>query len=200
MDEQQYREAYQSVNDRRCVFEKTINSRRCSCEKSCRFHLADREGIACKSAAANALCGELLNHMRSNARFALHLTSADGPLPHAREIKVQTGGLLGLQGLLHPEKSAADSIRKCHRPDRPGHQQIRASRSLPYDIIVQAIVASKAVKNVRATVISKQHSTASTYPWTSNPTVHPGHTNKAPATGRRYRNTTWQLPETWIQR
>ena len=140
MDAQQYREAYQSVNDRRCVFEKTINSRRCSCEKSCRFHLADREGIACKSATANALCGELLDQMRSNARFALHLTSADGPLPHAREIKVQTGGLLGLQGLLHPEKSAADNV-----DNAIGLVDLAISRygrfeALPYDIIVQAIV------------------------------------------------------------
>ena len=140
MDEQEYREAYQSVTDRRCVFEKTINSRRCTCDKSCRFHLADREGIACKSAAANALCSELLDRMRRNARFALHLTSADGPLPHAREIKVQTGGLLGLQGLLHPEKSGADKVENAI-----GLVDLAISRfgnldAIPYDIIVQAIV------------------------------------------------------------
>ncbi|MDH3832480.1 MAG: hypothetical protein OEU78_09060 [Gammaproteobacteria bacterium] len=140
MNELEYREAYQSVNERRCVFEKTINSRRCSCEKSCRFHLADREGIACKSATANVLCGELLNQMRSNARFALHLTSADGPLPHAREIKVQTGGLLGLQGLLHPEKSAADSIENAIGLIDLAISRFGRLEALPYDVIVQAIV------------------------------------------------------------
>ena len=140
MNELEYREAYQSVNERRCVFEKTINSRRCSCEKSCRFHLADREGIACKSATANALCGELLNQMRSNARFALHLTSADEPLPHAREIKVQTGGLLGLQGLLHPEKSAADSIENAIGLIDLAISRFGRLEALPYDVIVQAIV------------------------------------------------------------
>jgi len=140
MDEQEYREAYQSVNDRRCVFEKTINSRRCTCEKSCRFHLADREGIACKSATANALCGELLNQMRSNARFALHLTSADGPLPHAKEIKVQTGGLLGLQSLLHPEKSAADCVENAIGLVDLAISRFGRLEALPYDVIVQAIV------------------------------------------------------------
>ena len=140
MNELEYRETYQSVNERRCVFEKTINSRRCSCEKSCRFHLADREGIACKSATANVLCGELLNQMRSNARFALHLTSADGPLPHAREIKVQTGGLLGLQGLLHPEKSAADSIENAIGLIDLAISRFGRLEALPYDVIVQAIV------------------------------------------------------------
>ena len=132
MNELEYRETYQSVNERRCVFEKTINSRRCSCEKSCRFHLADREGIACKSATAN--------QMRSNARFALHLTSADEPLPHAREIKVQTGGLLGLQSLLHPEKSAADSVENAIGLVDLAISRFGRLEALPYDIIVQAIV------------------------------------------------------------
>ncbi|MCK5383441.1 MAG: hypothetical protein KAJ65_06735 [Gammaproteobacteria bacterium] len=140
MDEQEYRKTYHSVNDRRCVFEKTINSRCCTCEKSCRFHLADREGIACKSATANALCKELLGQMRSNARFALHLTSADAPLPHAKEIKVQTGGLLGLQNLLHPEKSDADTVENAIGLIDTAITKFGRLEDLPYDIIVQAIV------------------------------------------------------------
>jgi len=140
MDEQEYRDTYHSVNDRRCVFEKTINSRRCTCSKSRRFHLADREGIACRSASANALCRELLDNMRSKARFALHLTSADGPLPHAREIKVQTGGLLGLQGQLHPEKSAADNIDNAIGLIDAALTEFGSLENLPYDIIIQAIV------------------------------------------------------------
>lgn len=140
MDEQEFRDTYHSVNDRRCVFEKAINSRRCTCEKSRRFHLADREGIACSSASANALCRELLDHMRSKARFALHLTSADAPLPHAREIKVQTGGLLGLQGLLQPEKSGADTINNAIGLVDAAITRFERLESLPYDIIVQAIV------------------------------------------------------------
>ncbi|HUT41824.1 MAG TPA: hypothetical protein VM011_10820, partial [Gammaproteobacteria bacterium] len=60
MEEKEYRDTYNTVNERRCVFEKAINSRRCTCSKSRCFHLADREGIACKSAAGNALCSVLL--------------------------------------------------------------------------------------------------------------------------------------------
>ena len=140
MDEQQYRNTYHSINDRRCVFEKTINSRRSTCKQAHRFQLADREGIACRSASANALCKELLDHMRSKARFALHLTSADSPLPHAREIKVQTGGLLGLQMLLHPEKSAADNVENIIGLADTALARFERLENLPYDIIVQAIV------------------------------------------------------------
>ena len=140
MDEQQYRNTYHSINERRCVFEKTINSRRSTCKQAHRFQLADREGIACRSTSANVLCKELLDHMRSKARFALHLTSADSPLPHAREIKVQTGGLLGLQGLLHPEKATADNVENTIGLVATALARFEHLDNLPYDIIVQAIV------------------------------------------------------------
>jgi hypothetical protein len=140
MEEQEYRDTYHKLNRRRCVFEKTISSRRCTCEKAQRFHLADREGIACRSAAGNALCGELLNSMRRKARFALHLTQADAPLPHAKEIKVQTGGLLGLQALLHPEKSGQQNIDNAIGLVDLALQRFGNLAELPYDGIIQAIV------------------------------------------------------------
>jgi hypothetical protein len=140
MEEQEYKDTYHSINKRRCVFEKTINSRRCSCKQSQRFHLADREGIACKSATGNVLCSELLHRMRSNARFALHLTSADAPLPHAREIKVQTGGLLGLQGLMFPQRAADTTVENAIGLIDAAIEKYGRLEDLPYDILVQAIV------------------------------------------------------------
>ena len=140
MEEQQYKETYEAVNERRCVFEKTINSRRSSCSKSTRFHLADREGIACKSASGNALCTELLARMRSNARFALHMTHADGPLPHAKEIRVQTGGLLGLQALIHPYLAEQTNVADIISTLDAALQRYGDLESLPYELIVQGIV------------------------------------------------------------
>jgi hypothetical protein len=140
MEEQQYKDTYNAVNERRCVFEKTINSRRSACSKSVRFHLADREGISCKSASGNALCTELLARMRSNARFALHLTHADGPLPHAKEIRVQTGGLLGLQGLIHAYLEDRENVEDIITTLDIALQRYTSLEQLPYDIIVQGIV------------------------------------------------------------
>jgi hypothetical protein len=140
MEEQEYRDTYHKLNQRRCIFEKTISSRRCTCEKALRFHLADREGIACKSAAGNALCIELLNSMRHKARFALHLTRADAPLPHAKEIKVQTGGLLGLQSLLRPEKPGQQNVDNVLGLINLALQRFGRLAELPYDGIIQAIV------------------------------------------------------------
>ncbi|MDH3979727.1 MAG: hypothetical protein OEU91_04355 [Gammaproteobacteria bacterium] len=140
MEEQQYKDTYQAINERRCVFEKTINSRRSACSKSVRFHLADREGISCKSASGNALCTELLMRMRSNARFALHMTHAEGQLPHAKEIRVQTGGLLGLQDLIHPELEDQQNVADIITTLDLALQRYDSLEQLPYDIIVQGIV------------------------------------------------------------
>lgn len=140
MEEQEYKDTYRTVNQRRCVFEKTINSRRCTCNSSQRFHLADREGIACRSATGNALCIEFLNSMRSNARFSLHLTNTDGPLPHAREIKVQTGGLLGLQGLIYPDKAGNANVENAIGLIDSAIEKFGRLEDIPYDVIVQSIV------------------------------------------------------------
>ena len=140
MDEKLYKSTYEAVNERRCVFEKTITSRRSTCNSSQRFHLADREGVSCKSATGNALCTELLAHMRSNARFALHLTHADGPLPHAKEIRVQTGGMLGLQAALYPDRKDRSDIEDIIGLIDRGLQRYHSFEHFPYDAIVQNIV------------------------------------------------------------
>ena len=140
MEEQQFRDTYHAVNQRRCVFEKAVNSRRCNCNKCQRFNLADREGVACKTATGNALCAELLNTMRTKARFALHLTHADTALPHTKEIKVQTGGLLGLQVLLHPEFTESTQVENIIGLLDGAVQHYGRIGDLPFDLIVQSIV------------------------------------------------------------
>jgi hypothetical protein len=141
MEEQEYRATYQTLNQRCCVFEKAINSRRCSCAQSARFNLADREGVACESDAGNALCIELLDTMRRNARFSLHITHADGPLPHAKEIRVQIGGLLGLRSSHDPDRVKADSVHNINGLASQALERYRRIEDLPYELIVQTIVS-----------------------------------------------------------
>jgi hypothetical protein len=141
MEEQEYRATYRALSQRRCVFEKAITSRRCSCRQSARFHLADREGVACNSDAGNALCIALLDTMRRNARFSLQITHADRPLPHAKEIRVQIGGLLGLQKLLHPHLTQADSVQDINGLTTEAIDRYRRIENLPYELIVQTLAS-----------------------------------------------------------
>lgn len=140
MEEQEYKDTYHAINRQRCVFEKTVNSRRSTCSSARRFHLADREGIACTSESGCTLCTELLAQMRSNARFALHVTSAGGPLPHNKEIKVQTGGMLGLQALAYPERAGDRKVVDIIGIIRQALATYSSVDRFPFDRIVQSIV------------------------------------------------------------
>lgn len=140
MEEEEYRATYHALNQRRCVFEKAINSRRCNCRHSARFHLADREGVACESETGNALCLALLGTLRRKARFSLRITHADAPLPHAKEIRVQIGGMLGLQKLLHPDLASADSVSDINGLAGEAIDRYGRIENLPYETIVQTLV------------------------------------------------------------
>lgn len=140
VEEDQYRGTYKSINERRCVFEKALLSQRCACMCATRFYLADREGVACDSAPAQKRCGLLLQLLRENAKFALKITSIAGELPHAKEIKVQNGGLLGLQHVLRPDLNAQNVIDVAALATL-GERTFGSLEKFPYREIVKSIVA-----------------------------------------------------------
>ena len=78
--------------------------------------------------------------MRENARFALHLTNVRGPLPHAKEIRVQTGGLLGLQGLIYPDKRDQAGVDDIITTIDTALTRYHRLEDLPFNIIAQGIV------------------------------------------------------------
>jgi hypothetical protein len=140
VDESQYRQTYRDVNQRRCVFEKAINARRCTCSQAQRFNLADREGVACVSGHGNLRCQRLLELLRNNASFALQLKEVPGPLPHAKEMKVQIGGMLGLQQLLDPARAGADQVHDINALAHQAERQFKDLAALPFTEIVKSIV------------------------------------------------------------
>lgn len=105
MDEESYKEAYQRINTAPCAFEKGILSLKCKCAYQHMFRLADRHGVGCQDALMQQTCSEFLQHMRKQTRFVFKI-NIDGPLPHNKEIKVQNGGMLGLQKLLLEDASS----------------------------------------------------------------------------------------------
>ena len=140
MEENQYRETYHSINPCRCVFEKSINSRRCRCSIAHRFCLADREGVSCTVDLAQRRCQSLLTALRNSAIFAMHLTRIDGALPHGKEVKVQNGGLLGLQLLLDPDYQTEHGISDINQLLSQAIQRYQSIDAFPYDEIVKQIV------------------------------------------------------------
>jgi hypothetical protein len=141
MEENEFRSTYQQINTTRCPFEKALNSRRCDCSQSQRFLLAGRDGVGCQSKSSQSNCFELLTQMRSKAQFALHLTKVNGPLPHNKEIRVQVGGLQGLQSLLDPELKADKPLEDVSRIVSAAHEQFGSFEQLPFDQIIKSILS-----------------------------------------------------------
>jgi len=97
MDETAYREALTTSISRHCPFEKSILTLCAACSKSEKHNIAEREAVACNSAEAHESCIALHDLLRDNFKFALGKPHIDGPLPHAQEMRIQCGGLKGLQ-------------------------------------------------------------------------------------------------------
>ncbi len=70
MDEQEFKEIYDAVNDRRCVFEKAALTRMFACEKLIRMNIAEREAAGCSNGAAQNQCSECLNACAEARRSA----------------------------------------------------------------------------------------------------------------------------------
>lgn len=141
MDENEYKSTYYSINPQRCVFEKAINSRICNCSKSQRFNLADREGVACTHSMSLQRCNEFLSQLKDKARFALKRIVVDQPLAHTEEIKIQNGGLIGLQEQLKSSKEG--SIQNIDALISLAEQEFKNLAGFPYSEIMQVITTYK---------------------------------------------------------
>lgn len=100
MDETAYRQIYSEVIERSCTFEKAVLARCVGCDRSKRIQIAEREAVACQNALSLSRCTSLHDYLRPSFAFALGKVRDDGPLPHAQELRVQCGGLKGLQYVL----------------------------------------------------------------------------------------------------
>jgi hypothetical protein len=103
MDNETFRNTYREVNDRCCVYEKSVLTNQCTCSQAERFCIAEREGVRCSSATGQQQCVDLLQLLRAGARFALKSSAIPDALPHGKAMRIQVGGLRGLHRVLRPE-------------------------------------------------------------------------------------------------
>ena len=139
MDESEYRELYHSVNQLRCCFEKAMLTRRFGCAKLVKINIADREAAACSDQLAQAECRTLLGLLRKNAAFALKTATTHNALPHAKEIKAQCGGIIGIAQALHADKQTPAEVSDIHACIQQAKQAFGSLEQLPFADIVKTI-------------------------------------------------------------
>ncbi len=135
-NEDAYRDARKSVNPTPCAFEKGVLARCIACSKAEKHLLAERETINCADAAAQSRCMELKTLLRGQSAFALRITATSSPLPHAKELKIQCGGLKGLQKSLSGSDEVAD-VTGLIDASVARHGGLE---TFPYSEIVQSVV------------------------------------------------------------
>lgn len=142
MDEIAFMHALGSVNPKPCAFGKVILSRHCACSKVNKRYAAEREMVACNVDAEREQCVELLDLLRQNSAFALKLTHITPPLPHGPEMRVQCGGLQGLQH----EVDGAESVVDISALLAATREKFGSLENLPYSKIVQSVVSCEVRK------------------------------------------------------
>lgn len=137
MDENAFMHALGAINPKPCAFGKVILSRHCACSKVIKLYAAEREMVACSVDARREQCSELLDLLRQNSAFALKLTHITPPLPHGPEMRVQCGGLQGLQ----LEVDGAEEVGDITALVAAARLKYGSLENLPYSKIVQSVVA-----------------------------------------------------------
>lgn len=139
MLENKYRNTYQEFNTLPCVFERGMLVRCMHCEQARRLYIAEREAVACRSNDAHVDCEVLVGLLRNNARFVLRQARVDQPLPHAKEIRVQCGGIQGLSQLLNREQDSGVSTDNVYALVRKARSKFDTLQRLPLQEIVKCI-------------------------------------------------------------
>ena len=144
MDQDAFRTTFRDMNDRYCLFEKSILSGECACSQANRFCLAEREGVHCKSDGAQRQCEELLELLRHHTRFTLKSSNDTGALPHGKAIRIQIGGLRGLNAaVLGDEALPASKIDDIHGLINRALDSFGRLEDFPFQEIIKQVAAYK---------------------------------------------------------
>lgn len=137
VDERAFRQMLHSADPHSCPFGKAILALCCACSLSRKRAIAERETVICTRATAREQCCELYALLRRNSSFALKQAHADEPLTHARNMKVQCGGLHGLQQAV----DAAEEIGDVAALVDASREKFGSLEALPYSLIIQSVAA-----------------------------------------------------------
>ena len=133
MDESAFREMLSGIVAP-CPFERSILRGCAACAQSEKMQVAERELVKCQNTASHSRCSELYAHLRRSFSFALGTLRVDTPLPHAQEMRVQCGGLKGLQDTL----SGSAEVENVDQLLQSALRQWGEIEDIPYSDVVHA--------------------------------------------------------------
>ena len=142
MDEDAFRKELRATDRYACPFGKAILARCCACSLSGRRAIAERETVICTQAPVHEQCEKLYGLLYDNSQFALRRIHPDAPLTHAQNMKIQCGGLRGLQLV----QDASEQVLDVAALVQAVQQTFNDLAELPFSTIIQSVSAFQARK------------------------------------------------------
>jgi len=140
VDEDAFREQFDALRERPCVFQRALFTRLVDCSQARWIHLAERVGVSCGSEAAHARCRRWLELLRENSRFALR-RKGDEPLKHYDLLRMEIGGILGLQRVVLGREPKRGEVPDVQALIRQAEATFGTLDRIPFGPVVQSIAA-----------------------------------------------------------
>lgn len=141
LNEDAYGKARAEAVRRDCPFEKAILSGCCRCSLASRHNIAEREAVSCGSPSAHVACKNLHGLLVEKALFALRIPRFTEKLPHAKEMKIQCGGLFGLERVASRLEGDPSFVSDVSALVSTALEKFGQLDSLPYSEIVKSVSA-----------------------------------------------------------
>jgi hypothetical protein len=141
MDQDAFRQTYREINERACLFEKSILTNQLGCSRAERFCIAEREGVHCRSEAGHARCQRALDILRKQAHFTLRTLDTKAMMAHGKAIRIQVGGMRGIRALLEPNAPDPGQVSDVDGLLAVAEQRFGDLTQLPYSEVMPHIAA-----------------------------------------------------------
>jgi hypothetical protein len=127
----------------RCAFSHPLIGDEFGCR--CAQQVTRREGpdVCCTSMPAHHRCTQLLQRMKTQALPALGVADDLLEMPHSTQVKIQNGGLLGLQRLLYSDLRDADRVPDVDALVCEAIEYYGGHDAIPVDPLAEAICSYK---------------------------------------------------------
>jgi hypothetical protein len=126
-----------------CAFSNTLVTNQFGCEKAEQVARRGGPDIACTSEAAYRRCEKLFRQMKSAALPAFGVEDDPLSMPHSVSVKIQHGGLLGLQRLLDPDAAGSAGVRNVHALVEQALGKYNGIDAIPFPALVQDMTSYK---------------------------------------------------------
>lgn len=135
------------MDEYKCAFSNTLITNQFGCEKAEQVTRRGGPDIACTSGTAHQHCEKLFQQMKAAALPAFGVEDDLLSMPHSVLVKIQHGGLLGLQRLLDGAAGSGD-VKNIHALVDQTLGKYNNLDAVPYPALVQDMTSYKLRRRV----------------------------------------------------